>query len=35
MNRLVKELDEEFKKSDELEKEIKKNLKGIGFEVKQ
>jgi type I restriction enzyme M protein len=34
MKRLTKELSGQFKKSDQLEVEIKKNLKGIGFEIK-
>ena len=33
MNRLAAELSEQFKKSDKLETEIKKNLKGLGYEV--
>ena len=33
MKRLTGELSEQFKKSKELEAEIKKNLKGLGFEV--
>lgn len=33
MKRLTAELSEQFKKSIELEKEIKKNLKGLGYEV--
>jgi len=33
MKRLTKELGEQFKKSKELESEIKKNLKGIGYEI--
>ncbi len=33
MDRLTKELSEQFKKSDELEQEIKNNLKGLGFEI--
>jgi type I restriction enzyme M protein len=34
MKRLTKELSGQFKKSDQLEVEIKKNLKSIGFEIK-
>ncbi|MFP4401830.1 MAG: type I restriction-modification system subunit M [Candidatus Nanoarchaeia archaeon] len=33
MRRLVNELSEQFKKSDELEEEIKKNLEGLGFKI--
>ena len=33
MKRVASELSKQFMKSDELEKEIKKNLKGIGYEV--
>jgi len=33
MARLTKELGEQFKESKELEERIKKNLKGIGFEI--
>lgn len=33
MGRLTKELSEQFKQSKELEDRIKKNLKGIGFEI--
>ena len=33
MKRLTQELSEQFKKSDELEEEIKKNLKGLGFDI--
>ena len=33
MKRLTKDLGEQFKKSKELESEIKKNLKGIGYEI--
>lgn len=33
MKRLVGELSEQFKKSDELEEEIKKNLEGLGFKI--
>lgn len=33
MKRLTSELSDQFKKSDELEVEIKKNLKGLGYEV--
>jgi type I restriction enzyme M protein len=33
MKRLTNELSEQFKKSDKLESEIKKNLKGLGYEI--
>ena len=33
MKRLTGELSEQFKKSDKLETEIKKNLKGLGYEI--
>jgi type I restriction enzyme M protein len=33
MKRLTGELSEQFKQSDKLETEIKKNLKGLGFEI--
>jgi type I restriction enzyme M protein len=33
MKKLTSELSEQFKKSDELEVEIKKNLKGLGYEL--
>ena len=33
MKRLTSELSEQFKKSAELEKEIRKNLKGLGYEI--
>jgi hypothetical protein len=33
MKRLTSELAEQFKESDKLEEEIKKNLKSIGWEV--
>lgn len=33
MKRLTSELSEQFKKSDELEAEIKKNLKGLGYTI--
>ena len=33
MKRLTSELSEQFKKSDKLENKIKKNLKGLGYEV--
>ncbi len=33
MKRLTSELSEQFKKSDKLESEIKKNLKGLGYEL--
>ena len=33
MKRLTSELSDQFKKSVELEKEIKKNLKGLGYEI--
>jgi type I restriction enzyme M protein len=33
MQRLTEELAEQFIKSEHLEKRIKENLKGIGFEV--
>ncbi|MHB1336894.1 MAG: N-6 DNA methylase [Candidatus Humimicrobiaceae bacterium] len=33
MEKLTKELSEQFKKSSELEKEIKKNLKSIGLDI--
>ncbi len=34
MKRLTSHLSEQFQKSEELEEEIKKNLKGIGYEIK-
>jgi type I restriction enzyme M protein len=34
MKRLTADLADQFKKSHELEAEIKKNLKGIGYEIK-
>ena len=34
MKRLTADLADQFKKSAQLEVEIKKNLKGIGFEIK-
>jgi len=33
MKRLTSEFSAQFKKSAELEKEIKKNLKGLGYEI--
>lgn len=33
MKRLTGELSEQFKKSAELEREIGKNLKGLGYEI--
>jgi len=33
MKRLTSELSEQFKKSKELEEEIKKNFKGLGYDV--
>jgi type I restriction enzyme M protein len=34
MKRITAELSDQFKQSKELEDRIKKNLKGIGFEIK-
>ena len=34
MKKLTNELSEQFKKSKELEEEIRKNLKGIGYQIK-
>ena len=34
MKNLTKELNDQFKKSEELEEEIRKNLKGIGYQIK-
>ena len=34
MKRLTSELSEQFKKSNELEEEIRKNMKGIGYDIK-
>jgi len=33
MKRLTKDLGEQFKKSQELEAEIRKNMKGIGYSL--
>ena len=33
MEKLTKELSQQFKKSSELDEEIKKNLKSIGFDI--
>ena len=33
MDRLTKELSDQFKRSDELEEEIKKNLEGLGWKI--